>query len=141
MPIFHLNKLVRTKLPDIYDRLGEVAGVKELSGAELDQALLAKLREEVSELETSGHMELKELADVLQVVRDVAIAHGSSFEELELLRQQRESDRGPFVVVAEDGAVKGTYISTLRCSEDDEWTAYYRKEPERFPEEADDASS
>ncbi len=141
MPTFHLNKLVRAKLPDIYRRLGEVAEVKELAGADLERAFIAKLREEAGELESSGHMELNELADILQVVRDAAIASGSSPEELELLREKREHDRGPFVVVAQDGTVSGSYVSTLMCTQEDKWTDYYRKEPERFPEQADDVSA
>lgn len=141
MPTFHLNKLVRTKLPKIYKDLGQVAEIKELSGDELERVLIAKLQEEVGELETAGHMELKELADILQVVRDAAIASGSSQEELEVLRRKRENDRGPLVIMSKDGVITGSYISSLVCKEDDEWTEYYRKEPERFPEEPDDAGA
>ena len=135
MPTFHLNKLVRAKLPRICKELGQTIESKRIVGKELELALISKLHEEVAELEATGRLEPKELADILQVVRDSAIASGSSPEELETLRLEREKDRGPLVVVKENGIPTGVYLSKVVCQEDDPWTTYYRQEPERFPEE------
>lgn len=137
MPTFHLNKLVRTKLPQIYRDIQQEATISELSGEELQRALVKKLSEEIGELQRESNVDLKELADILQVVQDTAIAAGSSLEELERVPKKRAEDRGPLVFQDKDGQVRGYFISTLRCSEDDEWTAYYRHEPEKYPEEAD----
>jgi predicted house-cleaning noncanonical NTP pyrophosphatase (MazG superfamily) len=137
MPTFRLDKLVRTGLLKIYKDLGQIAETNELSGDELQQALIAKLGEEVSELESAGSMDLKELADILQVVQDAAIASGASLEELEALRMTREKDRGPMIVVGKNGEAKGYYVSRIVCKEGDTWVDYYRKDPQRFPEEND----
>lgn len=135
MPTFRLNKLVRTGLPQMYEELGQKAELKELEGEELRRALLQKLQEEIGELTATGGGELKELADLLQVIQDMAIASGSTPEELERLRDQREKDRGPMVKIGNEGKPKGFYVAWITCEDDDPWTAYYRKEPERFPEE------
>lgn len=135
MPTFRLNKLVRTGLPQMYEELGQKAELKELEGEELRRALLQKLQEEIGELTATGGGELKELADLLQVIQDMAIASGSTPEELESLRDQREKDRGPMVKIDNEGKPKGFYVSRITCEDDDPWTAYYRNEPARFPEE------
>lgn len=135
MPTFRLNKLVRAGLPKMYKELGQKAELRKLKGGELRRALAQKLQEEMNELTATESVELKELADLLQVIQDMAIASGSTPEELESLREQREKDRGPMVEVDVEGRVTGVYVARITCQEDDPWTAYYRKEPERFPEE------
>ena len=53
-----------------------------------------KLNEELAEYQESKSME--ELADLLEVVRAVALARGSSPEELEEIRRQKAEKRGGF---------------------------------------------
>lgn len=54
----------------------------------------AKLNEELAEYQESKSME--ELADLLEVVRAVALARGSSMEEIEAIRIAKADKRGAF---------------------------------------------
>ncbi len=54
----------------------------------------AKLNEEVAEYQESGSLE--ELAGILEVIRAVAAARGSSFDEVEAIRQAKREVRGGF---------------------------------------------
>ncbi len=54
----------------------------------------AKLNEELAEYQESKSME--ELADLLEVIRAVAIARGSSIEEVEAIRRDKAAKRGGF---------------------------------------------
>ena len=53
-----------------------------------------KLREELDEYLASGEME--ELADLCEVIRAVAVARGSSMEDIEALRARKAQQRGGF---------------------------------------------
>ena len=63
-----------------------------------DEAYLArldeKLNEELAEYQESKSME--ELADLLEVIRAVAVARGSSMEEVEAIRRDKAAKRGGF---------------------------------------------
>ena len=60
----------------------------------VSRALDAKLDEELAEYQESKSME--ELADLLEVVRAVALARGSSPEEVEEIRRRKAEKRGGF---------------------------------------------
>lgn len=134
MPKFLLNKLVRRRLPGMYVALNEQAEVKELTGKELEDALVAKMLEEVTELQGRGVGDIGELADVLQLLYDACIATGVSYDDVEQKRREKEAEKDGSVFLSDSGVPTGYYIAGLTCAEDDKWTAYYRKEPERFPE-------
>ena len=53
-----------------------------------------KLNEELAEFQESKSME--ELADLLEVIRAVAAARGSSIEEVEAIRRDKAEKRGGF---------------------------------------------
>ena len=53
-----------------------------------------KLNEELAEYQESKSME--ELADLLEVIKAVALARGSSFEQVEELRRLKAEKRGGF---------------------------------------------
>ena len=53
-----------------------------------------KLNEELAEYQESKSME--ELADLLEVIRAVAAARGSSVEEVEAIRRNKAAKRGGF---------------------------------------------
>ena len=133
MPKFLLNKLVRRRLPEFYVQLGEDAEVKELVGKELEIAVLDKIVEEAKEARKEEKIDLKELADILQLLHDAAGATGAAFEDLEEQRKVKEAEKGGSVFM-QDGTPTGYFIEGLTCDESDKWTAYYRKEPDRFPE-------
>ena len=87
-------KLVRDRIPEIIAKSGKRPVYSILS----DEAYLAKLdeklNEELSEYQESKSME--ELADLLEVIRAVAVARGSSMEEVEAIRRDKAAKRGGF---------------------------------------------
>ena len=122
---FHLNKLVRDKLPDAMRQMGQEPEVKTLSGEELQRALIAKVGEELAELDPDSPEYKKELADLKQAVIDLIAL--SDPDEIERLRLEMLEKKGGFET--------GAYISRLTLRPDDEWIEYYRREPQKYPEE------
>ncbi len=87
-------KLVRDRIPEIIEQAGQVCSCSVLSDEDYLKMLDEKLNEELAEYQESKSME--ELADLLEVVRAVTIARGSSPEEVEEIRRQKEEKRGGF---------------------------------------------
>lgn len=117
---FHLDKLVRDKLPAMMEELGQEPEVRQLSNEELVRALIAKVAEELAELNPEEPDFKKELSQVLQAVLDL-IELTDTNGEVEQLRQQDLAKRGGFL--------DGQYISALHLRPDDPWVNYYRKDP------------
>jgi len=94
MSTIQYNKLVRDRIPEIIAKSGKQPVYFIL----FDEAYLAKLdeklNEELSEYQESKSME--ELADLLEVIRAVAAARGSSIEEVEAIRRDKAAMRGGF---------------------------------------------
>ena len=88
------SKLVRDRIPEIIEASGKECVCSTLSDEEYLAKLDEKLDEELAEYQESKSME--ELADLLEVIRAVAIARGSSLEEVEAIRQDKAVKRGGF---------------------------------------------
>lgn len=88
------NKLVRDRIPEIIDNSGKQCICTTLPEDKYIAMLDAKLNEELAEYQESKSME--ELADLLEVIRAVAIARGSSIEEVEAIRRDKAAKRGGF---------------------------------------------
>ena len=88
------HKLVRDHIPEIIESSGKRCVCSTLSDEEYLANLDEKLNEELVEYQESKSME--ELADLLEVIRAVAVARGSSIEEVEAIRQAKASKRGGF---------------------------------------------
>ena len=88
------HKLVRDNIPDIIREAGKSCTVSVLSDEDYLKMLDEKLNEELAEYQESKSME--ELADLLEVMRAVAAARGSSFEEVEEIRCIKAEKRGGF---------------------------------------------
>ena len=88
------NKLVRDRIPEIIEASGKKCVCSTLSDEEYLAMLDAKLNEELAEYQESKSME--ELADLLEVIRAVAVARGSSVEEVEAIRRDKAKKRGGF---------------------------------------------
>ena len=88
------HKLVRDRIPEIIAEGGNTCICSVLSDGEYLKMLDEKLNEELAEYQESKSME--ELADLLEVVRAVALARGSSPDELEEIRRQKAEKRGGF---------------------------------------------
>lgn len=88
------EKLVRDNIPEIIRGHGEAPVTRVLSDEEYLIALDEKLREEVEEYLEAN--DLNELADILEVVRAIALARGSSIEQVESVREKKLEERGGF---------------------------------------------
>lgn len=88
------DKLVRDRIPELIEEDGKTCEVSILSPTEYLKKLDEKLNEELAEYQLSKSME--ELADLLEVIRAVAVARGSSMEEIEAIRRDKAAERGGF---------------------------------------------
>ncbi|GEN44430.1 nucleoside triphosphate pyrophosphohydrolase [Alkalibacillus haloalkaliphilus] len=96
MPTY--NKLVRDKIPQIIEASGKSYTTETLSEEKYIKELKTKLGEEFGEyLQSVGDNEaLEELADVLELIHSLTKVHGSTFEQLENIRQEKAQKRGGF---------------------------------------------
>ena len=88
------NKLVRDKIPEIIEKEGKTCTCSVLSDENYLKMLDEKLNEELAEYQEDKSME--ELADLLEVIKAVALARGSSFEKVEEIRRTKAEKRGGF---------------------------------------------
>ncbi len=88
------HKLVRDKIPEIIEQNGGTCSYSILSNEDYLKMLDEKLNEELAEYQEDKSME--ELADLLEVMRAVALAHGSTLEEVEEIRKRKAEKRGGF---------------------------------------------
>lgn len=88
------HKLVRDRIPEIIEADGKTCVTEILPDEQYLEMLDAKLTEELSEYQESYSLE--ELADLLEVLRAVVKARGWTWEELELVRQDKAAKRGSF---------------------------------------------
>ena len=88
------HTLVRDRIPEIIERDGKSCVCSVLSEEEYLTLLDEKLGEELAEYQESKSME--ELADLMEVIRAVAVARGSSPEEVEEIRRRKAEKRGGF---------------------------------------------
>lgn len=92
------NKLVRDKIPEIIENTGKQFRTKILNEAEYIKELKNKLSEEITEYleaDTDEHA-LEELSDVLEIIHSLASVHGSNFEKIEDIRNEKYIKRGGF---------------------------------------------
>ena len=94
MSVIKYSKLVRDRIPEIIESSGKSCICEILSDDQYIEMLDAKLNEELAEYQESKSME--ELADLLEVIRAVALARGSSIEEVEAVRIAKAEKRGGF---------------------------------------------
>ncbi|MBO1511126.1 nucleoside triphosphate pyrophosphohydrolase [Metabacillus bambusae] len=96
MPVY--NKLVRDKIPEIIKSSGKEFRTKQLNGVGYIKELRTKLKEEINEYieaDTDGQA-LEELADILEIIHSLAVVHGSNFESVDDIRQDKYIKRGGF---------------------------------------------
>ena len=78
MSVKPYHKLVRDRIPEIIEASGKSCVTEILSDADYLELLDAKLDEELAEYHKDQNIE--ELADLLEVIRAVAIARGYTVE-------------------------------------------------------------
>lgn len=88
------NKLVRDFIPEIIMAAGKTYTTEILSPEDYLRMLDAKLDEELAEYHKDQTIE--ELADLMEVIRAVAVARGYTLEDLEKIRTDKATKRGGF---------------------------------------------
>lgn len=88
------NKLIRDKIPEIISNSGKSFKTKNLCDEEYIISLNNKLQEELDEYNEDG--EVKELADLVEVIYAILNYKGISVEKFEKLRLQKKEERGGF---------------------------------------------
>lgn len=93
-----MGKLVRDNIPDRIRQQGQVPVVRQLGPEEFLRTLLEKLQEEAREVQTAASPleQLKELADVLEVVQAILTMLSFSPQDLEAQRQMKVQTNGAF---------------------------------------------
>ena len=94
MAVIKYHKLVRDRIPEIIKAQGKICLCETLDDEEYLRMLDEKLNEELAEYQADKSLE--ELADLLEVIRAVAAARGSSIEAVEDIRRQKAAKRGAF---------------------------------------------
>ena len=88
------NKLVRDKIPEIINKSGKECKIKVLEDEEYLRELNEKLQEELNEYYEDG--DVKELADIVEVLYAILDYKGVSFEEFTKIRLEKKEERGGF---------------------------------------------
>ena len=92
------NKLVRDKIPEIIENDGEIVFTHELNDSDYRFELYKKLGEECMEVAASKTSKeiLEELADVLEVLRTIALLENSQLEDIIQIADKKKEKRGGF---------------------------------------------
>ena len=88
------NKLVRDNIPEIMINNGARPVTKILEDKEYYEELKKKLLEETKEFLESD--EIKEIADIEEVILAILKCKNTSFEEIEKIRKEKVIKRGSF---------------------------------------------
>ncbi len=94
----HFDKLVRDKIPEMILNKGSVPETEILNDEDFLKYLNKKLVEEAQEVVDAKDIESKkeELADVLEVIYELALKEGISLEDVEKVRLRKREVRGGF---------------------------------------------
>ena len=127
MPIFKFSKLVRDKIVDQQIASGAKPNYRKLKPEDHKHELINKLIEEAHEVEQSSSEEVvDEIADVQQIIDDLRALYNLSANDVAAAQKRKNEKNGEFT--------QGLYIESLEIDESDQWTSYYRKHPDRYPE-------
>ena len=91
------NKLVRDKIPNIIKEKGETPVIKVLDEINYKKELEKKLYEEYKEvMEAIGDDRVEELADMLEVIRELASLENKNLNDIIALADKKYEKRGAF---------------------------------------------
>ena len=93
-----LNKLVRDKVPSLITKNGGSFSFKLLSPLEHQHEITKKFYEEIKEYSEAPTKEaaIEELVDIFELIHAAIKLHDISYDDLELLRQQKRKLKGGF---------------------------------------------
>ena len=120
---FILNKLVRDKVYCDMVTEGMEKDVEFLEGEQKKRALVAKIKEELVELENGDD---DTPVDVGSALLAYAREQGYTAESFLEAVKKKDNERGAF-----DG---GYFVRSVTLEPDSPWVEYYRKDPEKYKE-------
>ena len=126
---FKIDKLIRDRLPEIMADLGVNMTCRTMETEEHRRRLKDKLLEEAEEVFNAADSKelIDELADVLEVVINIAKVEGVELQDIIEAGDRKRLEKGGFE--------KKIYCETAEL-EDGHWNiAYYEAQPEKYPEE------
>ena len=125
---FKIDKLVRDKLPDIMQEAKITVVKRVMEHDEYIKRLKDKLLEEAQEVvQANNQIALKEeLADLLEVIHALSLAHGFSYQACEEIRLKKKSKKGGFE--------KRIYNAYIDISSDNQKILYYQAQSDKYPE-------
>ena len=88
------KKFVRDNIPDICIANNQKPKYRVLNDNEYKTALNRKLKEETKEYIRSG--DIRELADILEVVEAIAVLQGSTFDDVLKIKKLKANKNGKF---------------------------------------------
>jgi predicted house-cleaning noncanonical NTP pyrophosphatase (MazG superfamily) len=126
-----METLVRDKMPKRMGKMGVSVEAYPLGSRELLAHLKMKLEEETAELlEVTTAKDVKEeIADVMEVLYEIARYYGLQPEHLEKKRLQKQGERGGFS--------KGLFVTFIELEENEETQPvleYCLAQPDKYPE-------
>lgn len=130
MALFIYAKLVRDRIWQLELDAGHTPKGKHLRGLALKRALLTKLTEEATEIpvaKTATKEVIEELADVQQVLDDLAHEYGITKAQIGRARRAKLAKKGGFRA--------GIYIDTVEITDEtDPFLIKFRADPAKYPE-------
>lgn len=127
MPKFKFEKLVRDKIVERQIASGAKPKYRQLTDEEHKRELVNKVIEEITEITNANPEEVAgEIADVQQAIDDLREKFGITSKEVEAAQKLKNEKNGAFK--------EGHFIEYVELDEKDEWTEYYRKNADRYPE-------
>lgn len=92
------KKLVRDNVPALLRLRGVHCEIKSIEGAEFAEALDRKLQEEVLDYlhANNGEHHLQDLANILEIIHEIAALKGIRFQDVEEQRRQIREDKGGY---------------------------------------------
>jgi len=91
------NKLVRDNIPDIIIANEEQPVTRILTDEDYKKSLEEKLNEEYEEvIESEGDERCEELADMIEVIRSLAVLENATLEDIIKLADEKRAKRGGF---------------------------------------------
>lgn len=88
------KKLVRDRIPEMIEENNQVGEFYIFPESDFEDELTLKMQEEIGEYLTSKNPE--ELADILEILMELAKIRDIPFSEIETIRQKKLNDRGGF---------------------------------------------
>lgn len=91
------NKLIRDKIPQLIEANNEPYEIRVMEEKEFEKELRKKLVEEASELLKTGKDDLvNEMADVLELLKSIAVFYKIDFKLIEEKQVKKREERGGF---------------------------------------------